>query len=104
MIPMNIQEASLLRITVIKKKHASQIREQFRERPDWVPSEVELIGSIQEWHALLCRRRDNGHFLVVQVAEYYRAHQKLGSGHRPWSHVQAEIADRIHQLPQIFLD
>jgi hypothetical protein len=97
-------ETNLLRVTVIKKKHASQIREAFRDRPDWKPGDIEPLHLIEEWNALLCRRKDNGHYLIIQVAAYYHQHQRFLEAHRQWSHKQAEIAQELHSLPQLFLD
>jgi hypothetical protein len=89
----------------MKKKHASQIREAYREKPDWVPDDIEPLYFIGEWQALLCRRKDNGYYLVVQVAAYYHQHQKFTPfAENKWSHKQAQIAEQLKHLPQLFLD
>jgi hypothetical protein len=89
-----LEQTDLLRVTVIKKKHASQIRQTYRE----------VLHEIQEWNALLCQRKDNGHYVIIQIAAYYRSAQIHLERGRIWSHRQAEIAQQLHGLPQLFLD
>jgi|SRR5215469_8503037 len=98
------QPLDLLRVTVIKKKHAAQIREAYRERQDWTHESLEVLYQIEEWNALLCRRKDNGHYVVVQVAAYYQNAQVHCPRERIWSHRQAEIAEQLKHVPQLFLD
>jgi hypothetical protein len=99
-----IQETNLLRITTIKRKHASQIREAFRERPDWKLEDIEALHYIDEWDAILCRRKDNNHYLVIQGGAYYQAVQRGLKPGEIWSHKQAEIHLWLQALPQLFLD
>jgi hypothetical protein len=99
-----IQQIDLLRVTVIKKKHAAQIRESYREHPDWRLEDLEVLHHIEEWNALLCRRKDNGHYIIIQVAAYYTNAQRFLEKGKIWSHRQAEIAQQLHGLPQLFLD
>jgi hypothetical protein len=102
--PVPTQPLDLLRVTVIKKKHASQIREAYREHQDWTHESIEVLYVIEEWNALLCRRKDNGNLLVIQIAAYYQNAQiRLANG-RQWSHRQAEIQEQLHHVPQLFLD
>jgi len=101
----DLATTDLLKVTVIKKRHAAQIREGYREKPDWVPADIQPLYFIDEWNALLCRRHDNNHYLVIAVAAYYHQHQKFTPfPEHKWSHKQAEIAQQLHQLPQLFLD
>jgi hypothetical protein len=99
-----IQETDLLRVTVIKKKHASQIRQAYRERPDWTLEDLEVLHQIEEWNALLCRRKDNGHYIIIPIAMYYQVAQIHLEKGKIWSHRQAEIQQQLHGLPQLFLD
>jgi hypothetical protein len=93
-------QTDLLRITTIKRKHATQIRENINARPQTKFQEVELLAHIDEWDGILCRRIDNGHFVILPVANYYR--QTTSSLN--YSHAQAQAQERIHNLPQLFLD
>jgi hypothetical protein len=99
-----IEQTDLLRVTVIKKKHASQIRQAYRERPDWKLEDIEVLHEIPEWNALLCQRKDNGHYVIIPIAMYYHSAQLHLEKGRIWSHRQAEIQQQLHGLPQLFLD
>lgn len=94
-------DTDLLRITTIKRKHATQIRETRETRPETKFSDVETLAHIGEWDAILCRRRDNGHYVILPVYNYYRQ-ATIGSVN--YSHAQAQAHERIHNLPQLFLD
>ena len=99
-----IQQVDLLRVTVIKKKHASQIRQAYRERPDWNLEDLLVLHEIPEWNALLCRRKDNDHYIIIPIAMYYQVAQIHLEKGKIWSHRQAEIQEQLHGLPQLFLD
>ena len=86
-----IEQTDLLRVTVIKKKHASQIRQAYRERPDWTMEDIDVLHEIPEWNALLCRRKDNGHYIIIPIAMYYQVAQIHLEKGKIWSHRQAEI-------------
>lgn len=99
----HIQPVDLLRVTVIKRKHATQIREAFREHHPTKFSEVDILYSIDEWDALLCRRKDNQHLVILQEGAYYdwvRVNSAIGKA----SSDQAEAHTFLHALPQLFLD
>lgn len=98
-----VSEMNLLRITVLKKKHASQIRENLNAHPQTQFEDVEILFSIGEWSAVLCQRRDNGHFVILGEAVYYT--QQMRDKHGPEiSATRERCRAFLHQLPQIFLD
>jgi len=72
-------EIDLLRVTVIKKKHATQLRERWGSNPATKFEDVDLLYHIDEWDAILCRRKNNQHAL-------------------------AEAREIIENLPQLLLD
>lgn len=98
-----ISELNLLRVTVLKQKHARQIRENANAHPQTQFADVEIMFHISEWDAVLCRRKDNGRYVIMAESAYY--FQMLRNAHGP------EISDKrercrefLHNLPQIFLD
>jgi hypothetical protein len=98
-----ITVTDLLRITVIKRKHATQIREAFRETPRTKFSDVEILYHLDEWDALLCRRKDNQRYVILQEGAYYDW-VRVNSGPGKYSSDQAEAHQYLMMLPQLFLD
>lgn len=98
-----ISETNLLRITVLKRKHASQIRERANAHPQTQIADCEILFHIKEWDAILCRRKDNGRFVIMAESAYYFQQLRPVNG-AEISRKREEAREFLHQLPEIFLD
>lgn len=98
-----VSELNLLRVTVLKKKHAQQIRENINAHPQTQFEDVDILFHITEWDAVLCQRKDNGRFVILGEAVYYNQMLKAAKGPEI-SGTRERCRAFLHQLPQIFLD
>lgn len=64
---------------------------------------MDLLYHIDEWDAILCRRKNNQHLVILQTGYYYQVktvHAPVGKS----SHALAEAREIIENLPQLLLD
>jgi hypothetical protein len=98
-----ILDVDLIKVRTINKKVIKALVEPVGTQLATQPDEVDFLGYLPEYDAILARRQDNQRLAVIRAISYYSwaIDQKSGKDYQTSRDAAQAV---VAKLPQIFMD